>query len=626
MADANVFAQYPHYVNDVYAHRVQELMSATYVDARTHSTLERMIHLGSAFWVDRISKISGPGVSLESVFADAAQPSPKLVVVILYNLPNRDCHAQASNGELCCQYASDGTCVYAAADETCRDGLDRYRTEYVDQFVAVLEHHSTVPVAVVLEPDSMANLATNTDDWNCGNHATQAAYVQGIRYAIEALARRAPHAALYLDAGHGGWLGWPDKADQFLNVVNRVGDATTHLRGFATNVANYQPLGSPCPASALNENWPQLGPQYCDRNGSPTCCDDPCGLLTQFSNGNNEHNFVQLLAARVRRSATLRARIPAPRFIIDSGRNGRATMRSSCANWCNIRGAAIGHEPTSATLLPALVDAYFWLKTPGESDGCTSALPDGSACPRYDGMCGSADSLGSSWGEPRAPEAGEWFLPQFVELVCRAQLDGEGANDELNDARCAAVVAESERHPPSGRRSPPPPAYDWRARLPPPSGGSGTGHAILGHEQFGSPSASHDDQHLGSVATPAPCPMSESSSGPTPFGLALLIALVTFVLWFVHPRVEERLRRSIGPERYNEVLILAGSAAGLAQRFATHAARAAAEGGAQLWELIKRLRMAGVPRQIVPTADSELDPVVRDSDSEQPTRDTSDEV
>ena len=120
--------------------------------------------------------------------------------------------------------------------------------------------------------------------------------------------------------------------------------------------------------------------------------------------------------------------------------------------------------------------------------------------------------------------------------------------------------------------------------------------------------------------------MSESSSGPTPFGLALLIALVTFVLWFVHPRVEERLRRSIGPERYNEVLILAGSAAGLAQRFATHAARAAAEGGAQLWELIKRLRMAGVPRQIVPTADSELDPVVRDSDSEQPTRDTSDEV
>eukprot|EP01035_Chromulina_nebulosa_P022742 gene22742-29446_t len=46
-------------------------------------------------------------------------------------------------------------------------------------------------------------------------------------------------------------------------------------------------------------------------------------------------------------------------------------MRSSCANWCNIRGAGIGVPPTVQTAVPYLVDAYFWLKTPGESDGCT---------------------------------------------------------------------------------------------------------------------------------------------------------------------------------------------------------------------------------------------------------------
>ena len=28
------------------------------------------------------------------------------------------------------------------------------------------------------------------------------------------------------------------------------------------------------------------------------------------------------------------------------------------------------------------VDAYFWLKTPGESDGCTALLPDGTRCAR----------------------------------------------------------------------------------------------------------------------------------------------------------------------------------------------------------------------------------------------------
>ena len=36
----------------------------------------------------------------------------QLVVLIVYDLPNRDCHAKASNGEICCTYNSDGTCNY----------------------------------------------------------------------------------------------------------------------------------------------------------------------------------------------------------------------------------------------------------------------------------------------------------------------------------------------------------------------------------------------------------------------------------------------------------------------------------------------------------------------------------
>lgn len=84
-------------------------------------------------------------------------------------------------------------------------------------------------------------------------------------------------------------------------------------------------------------------------------------------------------------------------------------MRQDCANWCNARGAGVGVRPTAKTAAPDIIDAYYWLKPPGESDGCTQTLPDGTQCPRYDSMCGSVDSLGSQSGEPRSPEAGNWF-------------------------------------------------------------------------------------------------------------------------------------------------------------------------------------------------------------------------
>jgi len=69
----------------------------------------------------------------------------------------------------------------------------------------------------------------------------------------------------------------------------------------------------------------------------------------------------------------------------------------------------VGRFPTSSTDLPSLIDAYFWLKTPGESDGCTQQLPDGTTCARFDSFCGSSDSLGNKGGEPKVPVAGMWY-------------------------------------------------------------------------------------------------------------------------------------------------------------------------------------------------------------------------
>ncbi len=56
-------------------------------------------------------------------------------------------------------------------------------------------------------------------------------------------------------------------------------------------------------------------------------------------------------------------------MIIDTGRNDVGDMRSDCSNWCNIRGAGVGAFPSTATTSGWVVDAFYWLKTPGESDG-----------------------------------------------------------------------------------------------------------------------------------------------------------------------------------------------------------------------------------------------------------------
>jgi cellulose 1,4-beta-cellobiosidase len=70
---------------------------------------------------------------------------------------------------------------------------------------------------------------------------SQSSYKDGIEYAINAFAEKAPSASLYLDAAHGGWLGWDNNMLEFVDIVKAL--PYQKLRGFATNVANYQSLG-----------------------------------------------------------------------------------------------------------------------------------------------------------------------------------------------------------------------------------------------------------------------------------------------------------------------------------------------------------------------------------------------
>ena len=94
-------------------------------------------------------------------------------------------------------------------------------------------------------------------------------------------------------------------------------------------------------------------------------------------------------------------------FIIDTGRNGRGGVRTAPGNWCNIKGAGLGERPRAA---PApRIDAYVWIKVPGESDGTADQK-----AARFDPNCASDDAT------PGAPEAGKLFEPYLVDLVKNA--------------------------------------------------------------------------------------------------------------------------------------------------------------------------------------------------------------
>ena len=140
---------------------------------------------------------------------------------VVYDLPDRDCAAAASNGE------------YSIAD----NGVANYKA-YIDAIKLQLTTYSDIRTILVIEPDSLANLVTNLGTPKCQN--AQAAYLECVNYALVQL--NLPNVAMYIDAGHAGWLGWsanlPPAAQLFASVYQNASSPAS-LRGLATNVANY---------------------------------------------------------------------------------------------------------------------------------------------------------------------------------------------------------------------------------------------------------------------------------------------------------------------------------------------------------------------------------------------------
>ncbi|RKE23297.1 glycoside hydrolase family 6 protein [Streptomyces sp. TLI_171] len=122
-----------------------------------------------------------------------------------------------------------------------------------------------------------------------------------------------PNAKVYLDGGHSTWNSPGEQANRLRSA------GVLNSDGFFTNVSNFNTTSS---ESSFAHN-----------------------VLSSLGNPGNLH------------------------AVIDTSRNGNGPAGSA---WCDPSGRKIGNYPSAATGDTA-IDAFLWIKPPGEADGCAAA-------------------------------------------------------------------------------------------------------------------------------------------------------------------------------------------------------------------------------------------------------------
>lgn len=398
-------------------------------DAALTAKMASIAETPTGVWLSNIAAIEGGEGRMglrEHLDAALAQSKAKrrtvTLTLVVYNLPNRDCASSASAGELL----------------VANDGLNRYKSEYIDPIVEILADPKYIPLrlAVVVEPDSLPNLVTNVGLDPalplCDEALDTKAYELGIQYAINEL-HPLPNVYLYADIGQPAWLGWSlGEANSkalavYYDILSNTDSGVYSIDGLVSNVSNYVPVDEPFLINpdlyvGVDGAWdgttggPVKSAPFYGWNGFL----DSRKYTTTFRDGLVAKGFPETLTV-----------------LIDTGRNGwggagrpltpfepedlaevapptyvsenKLDKRAARSQWCNQAGAGIGERPR--TWPSAEIAAYVWVKPPGESDGTSdeSAVADPKLA---DEMC-SADHGGLAG----APAAGKWFAAQFEELV-----------------------------------------------------------------------------------------------------------------------------------------------------------------------------------------------------------------
>ncbi|MFF1307939.1 glycoside hydrolase family 6 protein [Streptomyces sp. NPDC058307] len=383
----------------------------------------RISNQPTAVWLDRIAAINGVngGMGLRAHLDKALEQkgSGELVVqLVIYDLPGRDCAALASNGEL-------------GPTE-----IDKYKTQYIDPIAAILADpkYASLRIVNTVELDSLPNLVTNvspraTATANCDTMKANGNYVKGVGYALNKLGD-APNVYNYVDAGHHGWLGWDDNFSSSIQTIKQAataeGATVNDVQGFITNTANY---------SALKE-------QYFTINDSVNGKSVRESKWVDWNRYTDELSYAQAF----RQEAVNQGFPSGVGMLIDTSRNGwggtarptgpgattdvdtyvnggRIDRRIHVGNWCNQSGAGLGERPKASPA--AGIDAYVWVKPPGESDGSSSAIANDEG-KGFDRMCDPTytgnprNNNNMSGALPNAPLSGHWFSAQFQELMKNA--------------------------------------------------------------------------------------------------------------------------------------------------------------------------------------------------------------
>ncbi|KAI0784368.1 cellobiohydrolase II [Abortiporus biennis] len=329
----NPWTGYQVYLSPFYAQEVTAA-AAQISDKTLAAKAASVAKIPTFTWFDTINKTADLGTYLAD--AQSIQKSTgqkQLVQIVVYDLPDRDCAAKASNGEF--SIANNGQANYF---------------NYIDQLVAQIKQFPDVRVVAVIEPDSLANLVTNLNLQKCSN--AQQTYLACVNYALKQLSAVGVYS--YMDAGHAGWLGWPanlSPAAQLFAKVYKDAGSSPFIKGLATNVANYNALQAASP--------------------------DP---ITQGNSNYDEIHYINALGPLLQQQG-----FPAT-FIVDQGRSGQQNLRQQWGDWCNIKGAGFGTRPTTNTG-SSLIDSIVWVKPGGECDGTSN-----SSSPRFDSTCSLSDA------------------------------------------------------------------------------------------------------------------------------------------------------------------------------------------------------------------------------------------
>ncbi|OAA54091.1 glycoside hydrolase family 6 protein [Niveomyces insectorum RCEF 264] len=351
-ASTNVFTKYTLHPNIYYRKEVEAAVK-NISDSSLAASAAKVADVGSFLWIDTIENIG----KIEPATADV--PCSNILGLVIYDLPGRDCAAKASNGEL-------------KVGE-----IDKYKSDYIDPIVKILKAHPNTAFALIIEPDSLPNLVTNSDKDACKNSAD--GYRDGVAYAIKNL--NLPNVVMYLDAGHGGWLGWDANLKpgaQELAKAYKAGGSPSQFRGFSTNTAGWN-------------SWDESPGEFSTASDA------------KYNKCQNEKIYVDTFAPLLKSAGMPN------HAVVDTGRNAVTGLRKEWGDWCNVNGAGFGVRPTSDTG-DDLADAFVWIKPGGESDGTSD-----SSATRYDSFCGKDDAFKPS------PEAGTWNQAYFEMLLKNAK-------------------------------------------------------------------------------------------------------------------------------------------------------------------------------------------------------------